>query len=307
MAADMDVLDGQVIDPGRRQAAEQRAGRIVSHLAGAAEEIAQAILDEDWTAMGLSPQEWRARLFGDKRLTVEARRQVHELLSGEGMSTREIAEATGTPQRTVQRDLGDSASPDGYSSRQSGATASDLGERHETSRRPKPAAERSRGYRERKRQSGGAHPPDCPCEACRVPRPPEYKPPAAPDPRQRPGPEPQPCPGCRSRDEHIADLSAQLEKAHERLERLEAVRPDALVLAERDALAAERDWLAALVREQDDRLAALEAELAAARPSEAADSPAESGPADESQAEPGDPLSFDMGECQFPVPDEVAA
>jgi len=52
---------------------------------------------------------------------VFARRQVAELLSAEGMSTAQISEATGTPHRTVQRDLTHAASPDVTSLRQSGA------------------------------------------------------------------------------------------------------------------------------------------------------------------------------------------
>lgn len=145
MAADTGVrTPTSIINRAQRKAAEERAERIVSHLATAADEIAQAILDEDWTAMGLSPEEWRARLFGDQRLTVEGRRRVHELLSGEGMTTRQIGDATGTPRETVRRDL-----------TQNGSPRPDQATRHESvTREPKQktSAERSRGYRQRKQR-----------------------------------------------------------------------------------------------------------------------------------------------------------
>jgi hypothetical protein len=67
-------------------------------------------------------------------------------------------------------------------------------------------------------------------------------------------PEPAPCPGCQGRDEQIADLQAALEAAHARIAHLEQVRPDALVQAE-------RDHLAALVREQVERIDELEKRL----------------------------------------------
>jgi hypothetical protein len=95
----------QVFTPARQAEAEQRAERITACLVGAAEDIAQAIAEQDWLAMGLSRDQWRQRVFGDKRLTVQARKQVHALLSGTGMSPRKIGQATGTPHRTVRDDL----------------------------------------------------------------------------------------------------------------------------------------------------------------------------------------------------------
>jgi len=157
MGADVDeILDGQVLDPGRRQAAEERAARIRSGLAGlvsTAQEYAQAILEEDWKALGCdSARQWREEQFGALQPGAEARRQVHELLSGEGMSTRDISAATGTPQRTVQRDIGEP--------RQSGATPSDQPGRNAAVTRPEPpktGAQRAREHRDRKREEPCDH------------------------------------------------------------------------------------------------------------------------------------------------------
>jgi hypothetical protein len=139
-----EIAPSQVIDPARRAKAEDRAGRIVGHLESAAADIAAAIIEEDWTALGLSREEWRARLlYGDRRLTPAARKTVHELLSGSGMGTKEIAGATGTPQRTVQDDL----------SRKSCATTADQPSSDESvtrKARPKTPAQRMREHRERK-------------------------------------------------------------------------------------------------------------------------------------------------------------
>jgi hypothetical protein len=117
--ASAELEPSQVIPPERKQAAQQRAERIGAHLAAglphldtAAQEYAQAIAAQDWTALGQDRGEWHAALFGEYQFTVEARQRVSELLSGQGMSVRQIAQATGVPRETVRRDLADAASPD---------------------------------------------------------------------------------------------------------------------------------------------------------------------------------------------------
>lgn len=147
MTAGVEISPSQVIAPERRAKAEERAGRIRAHLASAAEEYAAAIIEEDWRALGFAClEEWRSAMFGAQRLTVEARRQVAELLSAEGKTLREIGTATGTSEATAHRDL------------QSERTAPDQAVRHETvtrKSRPKSPAERAKGYRDRRKVPGG--------------------------------------------------------------------------------------------------------------------------------------------------------
>lgn len=150
MAQDVEEVTGQVIAPERRAKAEERAGRIVAQLEGAASDIAAAIIEEDWTALGLSREEWRARLlFGDTRLTPAARKTVHELLSGTGMSQREIAGATGASEATVSRDLHAASSAPDQPGRNASVTRK---------ARPKTVARRVREHRERKSAERVEHP-----------------------------------------------------------------------------------------------------------------------------------------------------
>jgi Helix-turn-helix domain len=148
-----EIEPGQVISPEQRASAEARAGRISAHLAaaephlaGAAEEYAAAVIERDWDHLGLTREEWHAALFAGTRLTVEARRTVHELLSEQGLSVRAIGQATGTSPATVHRDLVS----------QSGTPAPDQAVRHETSRgraEPKTPRQRQQAARDRKRQA----------------------------------------------------------------------------------------------------------------------------------------------------------
>ena len=153
-----DEVQGQVLTPEqaeRRAKAEDRAERIVTRLESAAEDYAAAIIEEDWRALGLSGlDEWRARVFGDKRLTVEARRQLHEALNGHGMGQREIAGATGVHESTVSRDLASSHSPQSVDDTglQSASPALTRPDRHEPSR-PKTPAERQADHRQRQREA----------------------------------------------------------------------------------------------------------------------------------------------------------
>jgi hypothetical protein len=144
MAAEVQVHDGT-----RAAKAQARAERIRSHLADAAQDYAAAILEEDWKVLGYgSIEAWRETMFAGTRLAVETRRQVAELLSAEGKTVREIAEATETTKSTAARDLS-----------QSGTRAPDQASSHENvtrekpgKKQPKTAAERQRDRRERKKE-----------------------------------------------------------------------------------------------------------------------------------------------------------
>jgi hypothetical protein len=101
------ALDGQVVS---RERAQETAEGIRQHLGGAAELARRAWDEEHWKVLGYgSWASYATAEFGSHR--VEARRAVAQLLSGEGMSTRQIAEATGTPRSTVSDDLSHAASP----------------------------------------------------------------------------------------------------------------------------------------------------------------------------------------------------
>jgi len=73
-------------------------------------------------------------------------------------------------------------------------------------------------------------------------------------------PDPEPCQHCAPQiaelERLLADRSAELETAHTRIRHLEQVRPDMLVLAERDALAEQNAALAERVAELEARLSA---------------------------------------------------
>jgi hypothetical protein len=73
-------------------------------------------------------------------------------------------------------------------------------------------------------------------------------------------PDPEPCQRCAPQiaelERLLADRSAELETAHTRIRHLEQVRPDMLVLAERDALAEQNAALAERVAELEARLSA---------------------------------------------------
>lgn len=233
---DIDVIDGQPVSPeqaARRVKAEARAERIRSHLASAAEEYAAAVIEQDWRTLGYaSPEEWREAMFAGQRLTVETRRQVHELLSAEGMGTKEIGTATGTHQRMVQRDLGHGKSPEFASTRQNVAGAPDQGERDESvtrKSRPKTPAQRMRESRERRRDKASnqarttpvkekeitaAHGTGCLCPACEEPRPSKLRDKVRAEVRAELA---AACPACAEKDAEIARLSARVREQDEKL------------------------------------------------------------------------------------------
>lgn len=149
------ALSGQVVS---RERAEETAEAIRGDFADIGELARRAWDEEHWRV--LEYPGWVAYVdgeFGANR--VEARRVVAHLLSGEGMSQREIAAVTGVPRSTVQDDLRDAASPDVTRVADVPATPFDQYERNEVKRseeaakpRPKPVAQRVREHRDRRRQ-----------------------------------------------------------------------------------------------------------------------------------------------------------
>src|SRR5277367_4044610 len=104
MAADevKPTQDIEAVREARRQVAAERAERIRSHLASAAEDYAAAIIEQDWKVLKFgSLDEWREAMFAGHRLTPQTRRNVAEVLTGAGKTVREIAAATGTAKSTA--------------------------------------------------------------------------------------------------------------------------------------------------------------------------------------------------------------
>ena len=232
-AADVDKIrePDAVITAQERQEAGQTAERIRQGLESIAPLVERAWRDRHWEKLGY--QDWAAYVageFGEHR--IEARRAVAALLSGEGLSVRQISEATGVPRSTVSDDLrtGVSEAPD---------TSADQAKRNAgVTRKPKPktGAQRVREHRERKRTRQEAHDPDCQCEACSAARPTGYKPPPS-----TPDPEP-PKPDCVHRYELICrDCGARvperdvLAMVDQREDELAALREEAGTLKERAA------------------------------------------------------------------------
>jgi hypothetical protein len=140
-------------------AAQQRAGRIRSHVAGAAQEYAQAVLDRDWDVLGYAGVAgWAADQFGAHRFARETRQQVAEILSASGQTVRQIAAATGVSKSVAGDDVSRVRKPDTSSHNRRSQAAS---------------------QREERRRQGDAHPPDCSCAACQAARPEGYR---VPDP-----------------------------------------------------------------------------------------------------------------------------
>jgi len=181
-------VEGQVLtaeQAARRQAAEDRASRIVAHLESAAADIAAAVIDKDWEALGVTRDEWQARLlYGYRRLTPAARKTVHELLAADGMSGREIAAATGTPRSTVQHDL-----EQGGPKLATPADQPTVTKPLTPGTGPKTGRERVREHRDRRRSAsaGGSgrsrtttpavtvHGTDCVCAVSEEPRPAKFR------------------------------------------------------------------------------------------------------------------------------------
>lgn len=121
------------------------------------------------------------------------------------------------------------------------------------------------------------------------------KPPAAPEP---PAAEPdsvhfhQQCPGCAHLEAELTDRLAELEKAHARIRHLEEIRPDKLVMAERDALAEQKAALTARVAELEQSRPQI-APMAAEQPDRGAGAQDEPEAADSAHGEPEDPSDPD--------------
>jgi hypothetical protein len=142
------VLDGQVITAQERQEAEQTAELIREGLESIDPLVQRAWRERHWERLGYA--DWAAYIaaeFGADRLP--ARRALAALLSGEGLSERQISQATGVPRTTVQRDLGPGVA-------HSRATGTDQGKRNvdvtppkAPKTTPKTGARRVQEHRER--------------------------------------------------------------------------------------------------------------------------------------------------------------
>ena len=136
-----------VITAEERQEAEQTAELIRRGLEGIEPLVQKAWAGRHWEKLGYP--DWAAYIaaeFGADRLP--ARRALTALLSGEGLSARQIADQTGVPRTTVQRDLGGGVA-------HSRATGTDQGvcnEPGENVTRPKTGAQRVAEHRSRKRE-----------------------------------------------------------------------------------------------------------------------------------------------------------
>jgi hypothetical protein len=159
----------KIITPDQRQEAASRAERIRQGIGDVARLAREAWRNRDWEALG--HHDWAAYVaaeFGQDR--VGARRAVAALLSGEGLSERDMARETGVPRSTVQRDLGRGvAHSAGHPADQANVTKPVT-----RKDRAKSTAERVAQHRERKRREGR------PVEVVQLPQPTEAPPPAQP-------------------------------------------------------------------------------------------------------------------------------
>jgi hypothetical protein len=197
----------------RVSAAQQRAGRIRDHLAGAAEEYATAVLEGDWDVLGYGDvAAWAADQFGQHKFTPDARRQVAALLAARGKTVRQIAAATGVHNATAARDArAGAANRSTSSSRQQAATRREERKRQEEDER---LAVRVREEQEHAFMAG-IPPQEQEDAAVQIVA---EQVAAEPD----SAPEPQPCPRCAHLEQELADRSAELEKAHRRIAALSA-------------------------------------------------------------------------------------
>jgi hypothetical protein len=101
--------------PDRRAIAEQRREDIRRHFSAAADQYAQAVVDEDWRHLGYDDIEsWRISILGDdKRFTADARKHIVGWLTELGMTVRQITAATGAGLGTVVRDQQEAGVPVG--------------------------------------------------------------------------------------------------------------------------------------------------------------------------------------------------
>jgi transposase-like protein len=91
----------------RQRAAQDRAAQIRLNVQRAAVLYVQAVLEQDWQALGYgSVPAWAAGEFGPDRFSAARRREIVALLTGAGYTIRQIAAATGAARSTVNNDQG---------------------------------------------------------------------------------------------------------------------------------------------------------------------------------------------------------
>jgi hypothetical protein len=139
--------------PGQESTAQERFARIQARGTELAADIAAAVLEQDWKTLGYgSPDAWREALLAGWQLTADVRRQVVEALTAAGKTAKEIASATGTPLRTVQRDVSADPAPNGATPFEQGGR--NVGVTIPTASAGKPAtgAQRAAKHREKRRR-----------------------------------------------------------------------------------------------------------------------------------------------------------
>ena len=147
----------RVFSPAQRREAEDVAEQIRQGIGSVAPLVERAWQERHWERLGYGDwASYSAAEFGADR--VGARRAVAALLSGEGLSARQISEQTGVPRTTVQRDVGHSPQSDVTRAAQTRATGTDQAERNAgvTPDKPKTVAQRVREHRGRQRGQQGS-------------------------------------------------------------------------------------------------------------------------------------------------------
>ena len=96
----------EVAVPDREAVARNRAEQIRKAGVFFVDKYAQAVIEEDWKAMGYdSVADWREGEFGMFRMLPEVRAEAAHLMLEGGQPVPAIAAATGVTERTVERDL----------------------------------------------------------------------------------------------------------------------------------------------------------------------------------------------------------
>jgi hypothetical protein len=101
----------------RQREANERAEKIRGGLQQTGVLFAKAVTEQDWRTLHYeSIGDWAVSEFGHDRFSVDRRKEVVDLLTKAGLTTRAIAAATGANQSTIVRDqaAGDANASQGY-------------------------------------------------------------------------------------------------------------------------------------------------------------------------------------------------
>jgi hypothetical protein len=107
-AADMSEIEPRSVARQRADSIKMRLGSIAGHMDHLHEEISAAYIERDWEALGYDDfkaycdAEFETHLL---RIRIALRREIAAELYDAGATTREIAAATGTSQKTADRDV----------------------------------------------------------------------------------------------------------------------------------------------------------------------------------------------------------